>query len=227
MADTYQLWFNNQSGNGGTACVYQGTGNVKSSVPASQLAWIVYGANPSTWIQFQWTLDLSFVWIAQGPPRTQQILPADVGTANSTTLSCNQFGYFFSPPSAGTAGALVIAESASVPAVNSTVAGIGMSGAGTFGVGASPNQTLFFTPAVASYAYWITFGQYTLQTGDVLNTPALNNPGQLKFPSGVQIMTAVLDESNQWTVTPGPPPKARIFGEVVVYQAGIGVVSKG
>jgi hypothetical protein len=226
MANSYELWFNNKSTGGGTACVYQDLVNVTANVTPAQLAWLAYGANPSTWILFRWTLDLSFIWIDQGPPRSQQTLPADLDVANFVTLYHNQFGYLFSAPSAGLQGSLSIQESASVPAVNSALAGIGMGGAGTFGAGASPNQKLVFTPAaVASYAYSITFGQYSFQAGDALNVAALNNPGTIRFPSGVLAMTATLDASNQWTISPGAPPlAAALLGEVIVYEAGVGVV---
>jgi hypothetical protein len=225
MSDSYELWFSNQSTRAGTVCIFQNQVNVAANVPPDQLAWIVYGANPSAWVQFKWTLDLSFIWIDQGPPRSQQVEPADPAAINSITLTYNQFGYLFSNPSAGTPGTLSIQESAGVPSVNTAMTGIGMSNAGTFGVAASPNQKLVFTPApVSQYLYSITSGQYTFQTGDALNINVLNNPGTISFPNGVLAMTAILDSSNQWTINPGKPPKSRTLGEVVVYAAGAGVV---
>jgi hypothetical protein len=220
----YVLWFQNQSTRAGKVCVYQNKGNVTANVPPQQLAWMVTGANPSTAVQFIWSFDYAFVWIDQGPPRSQQIIPADLATANSTTLSRNEFGYNFSPPSTGVTGQLAIKEDASVPAVNKTVAGIGMSLAGTFAVTAGPNQSLAFTPAaLADTSYSITFGQYTFQVGDVIDPNALNTPGVISFPPGVFVMTAILSSANLWSIQPGSLLTAKSTADVVVYQAGKGV----
>lgn len=221
----YELWFENQSTKAGTACVYQSETNVSANVQPEQLAWMVCGANPSTWIQFKWTLDYAFLFIDQGPPRSQQVEPADLMTSNSTVLSHNQFGYLLGDPSVSAVNqSLSITEDASVPPINNAIVGIGMSGAGTFAVAASPNQTLIFNPVPTSgYSYSITFGPYTFQTGDVLDVATLNPPGVVQFPAGIFSMTAILDSSNQWTISPGAPAKVQARGAVVVYEAGKGV----
>lgn len=224
QSSEYELWFGNQSINAGTACVYQNETNVTANMVPKQLAWMVHGANASTWIQFKWSLDYAFLWIDQGPPKSQQIVSADLATSNSIALGYNRFGFTFSGQGAGTEGKLSIREDSSVPAVNKAIAGIGMSRAGTFAAGASPNQTLFFTPApVEELRYSITFGQYTFQVGDVLDTTMLNSSGLVRFPSGVFAMTAILSPANQWTVTPGRP-MLRVGLATVIYKAGRGVV---
>ena len=49
-SDKFELWFNNQSGAGGRACVYQPVANVTfSGTGPQQLAWLMAGANPSVW----------------------------------------------------------------------------------------------------------------------------------------------------------------------------------
>lgn len=219
---SYELWFGNNSTKPGQCCVYQNKTNTTANVQASQLAWMVSGANTSTWVQFIWTLDYSFVYIDQGPPRSQQILAADLTASNSTVLSHNQFGYSLSEPSTGSPG-LSIKEDGSIPVVNNAVAGIGMGSAGTFAVAASPNQTLFFTPAETSnLSYFITFGDYTFQVGEVLAVKALSNPGTVKFSPGSFAMTATLDSSNIWTITTGRPPGFSTLDDVMIYQAGKG-----
>jgi|SRR3954463_11015174 hypothetical protein len=221
----YELWFGNQSLNAGTVCVYQNTANVAANSQPEQLAWLVYGANPSTWIQFKWSLDYAFVWIDQGPPRSSQVEPADLTTSNSIKLCHNEFGYFFSGQTAGSIpGILTISQESSVPPTNNTVVGVGMSRAGTFGVAAGPNISLVFTPAPASaLSYSITFGQYTFQAGDVLDTATLNPSGLVRFPAGVNSMVATLSSANQWDIKPGRPPMA-ILADALVYEAGVGVV---
>jgi rhizosphere induced protein len=222
----YELWFGNQSTNAGKACVYQNMSNVTANGQPKQLAWLVYGANQSTWIQFSWSLDYAFVWIDQGPPRSSQVESADLATSNSIRLSYNEFGYLFSGQTAGSLpGQLAIMEEISVPSVNSTVVGIGMSRAGTFGVAASPNNSLVFTPA-SELSYSITFGQYTFQAGDVLDTSTLNPSGLVRFPAGVNSMMAILTSANQWDIKPGQPPMS-IMEDALVYEAGIGVVATG
>lgn len=221
----YELWFGNQSTNAGKACVYQNATNVNVNLRPEQLAWMVYGANQSTWIRFKWNLDYAFDWIDQGPPRSSQVAAADLATSNSITLSHNDFGYFFSGQAAGTQGKLTIREDDSIPTVNQAIVGIGMSRAGTFAVAASPNQNLVFTPApVSECTYSITFGQYTFQTGDVLDISALNPSGLIRFPTGVNSMTAILTSANQWDITAGVPP-IEIVTAALVYEAGVGVVA--
>lgn len=219
---TYELWFENQSPNPGLACVFHGKGNVTANVQLNQLAWMIQGANPGAAIQFRWVLDYAFLWRDQDPPQSQGIVPADPETANSTVLSRNAFGYKFSSPSAGASGQLSIEEDDSVPSENQALVGIGMHGAGTFALNASPNQTCVFTPT-QTLDYHITFGQYTLQVGDVLVPAALNPAGVVRFPAGVTTMTAILDSSNAWSFTPGGPSNGSTE-KASIYEAGKGVV---
>ena len=222
----YELWFNNQSLNGGKACVYQNMANVAANLQPKQLAWMVAGANPEGWVVFKWSLDYAFVWINQGPPKSYQIKTADLAASNAITLSYNEFGFLFSGQTAGTqSGTLSVKEDDSVPSVNNTVAGIGMNRAGTFAVTAGPNQNLVFTPAPTSgLTYSITFGAYPFQAGDVLDIAMLNHSGLVQFPFGVSSMTAVLNSANAWQITPGRP--VNIFLEnVLIYEAGVGFVA--
>lgn len=227
QAQRYELWFDNQSLAGGQAVVYQSLGNVTfSGSTLDQLAWMVTGANPSVLVRFSWSVDYAFVWVSESPSSaSQQILPADLQTANRVVLSHNQNGFLFSPPQAATpAGSLLITEDTTVPTVSDAVAGIGMSSAGTFATPARPNTNLSFTPAsLSSLTYQITFGSYDLEVGAILTVSGLNPPGTVVFPQGVTAMTATLSAANTWSVVAGAP--TRRLSHFIDYRAGIGVVS--
>ena len=207
-SDQFELWFNNQSGVGGEACVYQPTTNVTfSGTGLQQLAWLMAGANPSVWVRFVWTVQYGFIWIDYGPVESFQKVAADLVTANKVTLSHNDHGFYFGTPQASTpSGSLIVVEDATVPTVNSAVAGITMGGAPSFSTPAAPNRTVVFAPASTTVlSYCITFGTYAFEVGDVI-TPATLNPAATIDFSGTSVMTAVLDATNSWKVTPGGPP---------------------
>lgn len=229
QSDQFELWFGNQSGTGGQALVYQDLANVAfTGQGLQQLAWMVAGANPSVWIRFLWSVDYGFVWSDESQTASFQNQPADLQTANQVTLSHNQFGFLFSAPRAGSpAGTLLVAEDGSIPVANQALAGISMSQAGIFAVAAGPNRNLAFTPAAsAALSYQITFGQYDFSVGDQIVAATLNPAGDVTFPTGVTVMTAVLDTANRWSVTSGAPSLSRAAGySVLTYQAGIGLVA--
>jgi hypothetical protein len=224
----FQLWFGNQSTLGGQVVVYQDVSNatfVGSGL--NQLAWMVAGANPAVWLRFSWTIAYGFLWSAATPAvDSQQIVSADLATANGITLSHNANGFYFSSPRAASpSGALLIAEDQTVPSTNSAIVGIAMSRAGTLAAAARPNTNLSLTPVAAgSLGYQITFGNYNLEVGAVLTPSSLNPPAAIGFPQGTTVMTAVLGPSNGWTVAPGPPT-SRHSDSFIDYRAGIGVVS--
>jgi len=208
------------------ACIYQAKDNVSANEEIQQIAWIVYGANSYSWTHFKWSLDYVFFWIDHDLQTSWQTKPADPKAANSTVLSHNEFGYVLSDPysSRESSGTLRITQDASVPATGNTLVGIGMDGAGTFAATANPNQILAFTPKPpSSHLYYITFGQYALQTGDVLDPSVLNPPGAVQFTPGFTSMTATLDSTNAWAVTPGRPPEEELRAANLFYEAGIGL----
>jgi hypothetical protein len=221
--DCYALWFENQSTRPGWAIIYQDRKNAFAGEEIHQIAWMVRGANPSSSIQFRWTLDYTFFWVDRAS-KTRQKKLADLETANSTVLSHNEFGYLLSDPSKGTgaAGTLQITQDASVLALDQkTIVGIGMSGAGTFAAPVSPNETLTFTPQPpSSYLYYITFGDHALRVGDVLDPSALNPSQTIHFSPGITSMTAVLDSTNSWTVTQGGSISHAVVSSSLLYEAG-------
>lgn len=222
----YGLWFVNQSLNAGKACVYQDPGNVSGEADATMLAWMLTGANPAVQVNFIWSIDYDFAWFDHGAPRSQEISSAGLATANSVVFGKNQYGYCFQAPTTGPAsGQLTIRSDGSIPAVNNTLVGIGMHGAGTFVVPAGPNVNNAFTPAQDSdLVYWISFGNYSFNVNDPVDPSTLNSSGKIVFPYGVYTMTAVLNPQNLWNIYPGPPAAPNTAQTVVRYEAGKGLL---
>ena len=223
----YTLWFVNQSQGSGKVCVYQDLDNITFNHSDPQiLAWLLTGANPSTLVQFTWTIDYDFAWFNYAQPRSEQFQAADVNTMDSIVFSHNQFGFEFQPSQAGSvAGQLSITTDNTIPSVNQAVVGIGMDGAGTFAYSAQPNLNFTFQPTT-TLSYWISFGSYTFSVNDPLVISTLNPSAKLTFPYGNFIMTATLDQSNSWRILPGPPPKDIISSglPIISYVAGKGIV---
>lgn len=195
----YSLTFINNSDQEGDACVYQqdpdlGVANVQS------LAWFTKAANPTTTVEFDWSIDYSFVWSETGNlvPGVvfiaSQAWAADLSTTNQVTFTNNGAFTFENQTVGAGEGNLYITEDGTIP-VDVASVGIGMSGFGTFAVDAEPNYNLVFTPHPE---YWITFGTYT--QGEVMNISESTNAAQISFPANVYAMTATLNADNTWTI---------------------------
>jgi hypothetical protein len=209
----YSILFVNNSGNAGSACVYQQNPNAGDPNVMS-LAWFAKYAFPTTKISFQWTVDYDFIWSQTGTLvpgiifMASQVWPADLSTANLVTLTCVGGAYTFKNQTAGpTPGNLYINQDETIPPKQAAV-GIGMSGAGTFAVQAQPNWNLTFTPPAVPQ-YWITFGNFT--QGEVIDTAGLTNAVQIQFPVNTYSMTATLNADNTWTVQPTYTMNARFL----------------
>lgn len=223
----YALWFVNNAAVGGNVCVFQNADNVTVSGGGEikTLAWMVTGANTGSEIKFVWDTNYNYVWFNYTPILTQGITSATLGS--QLTLSENQYGYIFSSPATGTAGEFSVVMDQSIPAVNDTVAGIGMSGAGTFAVAAQPNITPRFTPAEsADLTYLINFNCDNA-VNSVINLANITNATTITFPYGVDTMTATYNIDGTWTLTNGAPPQARSINSAsnnqYIYQPGVGV----
>lgn len=223
----YSLWFVNQSGSAGKACVYHDSSNIKPSQSNPVvLAWMLTGVNPSVWANFIWTTGYNFAWFDYDSPQTQQIITANIDTDNSAPLSYNQYGYSFGKTKSDSTCQLSVQSDGSIPVDNNTVAGIGMHGAGTFAFPSQPNVKFSFAPTPdAKLVYCISFGAYVFEVNDKLDTDILNPPGKITFPSGVSTMTAVLDSSNKWTTHSGKPRDATGKETFIRYEAGKGILS--
>lgn len=201
---TYDLFFCNDSQFGGLVCVYQDPRNVSAnSMNGQTLAWMVCGADTGVEINFKWQVEYDFVWFNNASTVTQQIKDASVG---AVTLSLKQYGYHFQPVTPSPKGALSIQSDASIPLENSTLVGIGMSGAGTLAFAALPNTNYGFTPiSSTSLQYYVAFG------GDFqLNCPIESSnptcgPLPLSYPAGVYAMTVTLTSNNELVLSTGVP----------------------
>lgn len=215
----YVLWCVNNSLSSGNICVYQDAGNATVAAPMKTLAWLVVGSNPGGQIKFMWSTNYDFAWFNQGSTLTQSIIQASVG--QKVALSKNQYGYAFSTPVAGDAGALTITTDSTIPPTNCVIAGIGMGGAGTFGVSPMPNINTAFTPS-ANLSYWISFG-YNGDVNDVINPASMNAPQQITFPAGITVMTVTYQTNGTWVLTQGAPGTASFStksttADIVVYN---------
>jgi hypothetical protein len=221
----YALWFVNNYSIGVNVCVYQDIGNVTKSGIGSldALAWMVTGANSGSQVKFIWTTRYQYVWFAYGPPLTQAFLAATL--SSQVTLSKNTFGYQFSAPAQGNAGQFSIAMDTSIPPVrvSEVVAGIGMDGAGTLAVAASPNISVGFTPVSdAGLVYWISAG-YSGSVNDIIVPSGMNAPQKIAYPPGIVEITAQYNADGTWTVSNGPPNTSgtkQSVPNVAIYRPG-------
>ncbi|HWI61334.1 MAG TPA: protein rhiA [Symbiobacteriaceae bacterium] len=198
----YVLIVKNNSNLEGDICVYQASPDMQNPSVMS-LAWFAQHVHPTTITTFEWTLDYCFFWeetgsLASGINCTaKQIWPADLAEKNAVTLTHTNGAFTFTNLGAAEQkNALQIQQDATVPLHAATV-GIGMAGAGTFGIQTAPNIEAMFTPHPA---YWVTLGQFV--QGQVLNVTEITNKVQIEFPPNVFVMEATLQPDNTWTVTP-------------------------
>ncbi|MDN5797355.1 MAG: hypothetical protein L0H79_16585 [Intrasporangium sp.] len=196
----YSLTLKNESASDYTLYVFQKTPDQETANIFS-LAWfaspfVIVAGNQ---IQFDWSIDYSFVWGATGhlvPGVTFQasgVTDADPAGANTTGFSVAPGPHLTAATQGDPAGSLVISDSSDVPNDRFSV-GIGMSGAGTFAVQAGPNLTHTFTPTPT---YWIGAGS-NISIGKVLEITTNNPVAQVTFPPNVYDLTYVLDQSNEW-----------------------------
>lgn len=198
----YSLIFVNNSTQTGDACVYQQDPNITDPNVMS-LAWFSKKAAPTTTVQFDWTIDYSFVWSETGQLRpgvmftASQTWAADLSTTNQVQFTNLGGAYTFQNQTQGPQqGSLYILEDNTIPPNQASV-GVGMSGSGTFAVQAQPNTTAIFTPHPQ---YWITFGNYV--QGEVLDITTISSAANIVFPPSTYSMTAILNADNTWTVQP-------------------------
>ncbi len=201
----YQLTFDNQSPQDGTAAVYQHDLDISYS-NAMSLAWFAKKAYTGTTVTFTWNIDYCFVWSQTGilRPGVQfvagQTVDADPNQKNRIGIDCDPRAgayHFILPPTEGQHGTLEIMCSNRVPSSMVSI-GIGMSGFGTCVVQAGPNTIETFTPHPK---YYIVFGQF--QQGEVLNiTEVASKSAKVNFPANVYRMKATLDSRNNWSVNP-------------------------
>jgi len=204
MGYPYSITFINNSRQAGTACLYQRDFDY-SGPDLMSLAWMASPAYPSMSVVFSWTIDYSFFWAETGAlsPGVQvnpgQTISADPQNSNSIVLtSPAPHNFQFGDPTRGQQpGTFYVSGDASI-APNTVTMGIGMSGAGTFGVQAQPNYTNVFTPHPS---YWLTFGNY--QQGQALDVDSMSNAVRIEFPGNVYDMRVTFNADNSFIVDQG------------------------
>ncbi|MFT4928068.1 MAG: hypothetical protein ACI8WB_004183 [Phenylobacterium sp.] len=202
----YTLKCTNNSTADWTFYVYQKMPNQAKEI--FSLAWF---ASPSkialggSHIQFDWTIDYSFVWGRSGIVipgvdfSAGGEVPCTPSGDNLTTFGVEDGTPRLSPAvSGGEADILTVKVASNVP--NQTYsAGIGMSGQGAFAQQALQNTTQLYT---LEPKYYIAAAS-SMQSGAVL-AQTINDAKEVKFPSGVYDLYASIGEDNQWTISREP-----------------------
>jgi hypothetical protein len=188
------------------AIVYQEPPDLPSDVHT--LAWLSKTCHAGTWVDFDWTVDLNFVWGQEPNLKTGvnykagQVISADLDGQNKVNLLYQGGGYKFGAPVGGPdngKGSLFISQGPEVPGdgdPDQGSVGIGMSGAGTFVVPTGPDGgggTQFsITPE-----YWVSFGEHI--AGTVVTQDILHYPYKLSFPTGRFNAVCIFDSG--WSVS--------------------------
>jgi hypothetical protein len=199
----YSLTCINGSNLSGSFAVFQKPLPLTTPGNVFSLAWLAKPVHSGSQVTFTWTVDYNFVWSETGilQPgvnfQASEVIPADPEGQNLVQLAIDDYGatYFSKQDSSGAAGSLTIKQVNSV-VPNRTSVGVGMSGAGTFVVQASPNMTTVFTPHPN---YWVLFGNY--QPGDVMDIEDLSGAQEITFGGSLTSRTAALDLSNLISVS--------------------------
>jgi hypothetical protein len=201
MGEKYQLNFLNNSSRGGYAAIFQKLPDTYAGnwIP---LAWFTKACNPSTEINFTWSLDYSFVWGETGALKpgiifkASQTVEADLNMGNQITLDYNEYGYLFSEPASFSQaqGKLVINTTGRVPNNKATL-GVGMSGNGSFVIQATPNYAFEYIPHPT---YYIVFGDYV--QGQVMDSTHFTKAKKIVFDNNEYTKSVTLNSDNTWTV---------------------------
>lgn len=207
----FSIVFVNKSGRAGTVCLYQGTDSIRVQPEVNDenklltLAWFTKKTNPGTKAKFGWNYEFCFVWddlIDAEPGRVvdagEIVKIDDPSEKNGIMLSKKNGAYQFGEPFGLSRPGLYIRTDSYV-ARNEAVAGIGMAGLGTFvrpmGINSAYEFFLMGRPE-----YHIAFGDF--ETGQILDTEALEHKSPVAFPPNVYSMLVTLNEDNSWTAVP-------------------------
>jgi hypothetical protein len=200
---SYSLTCINKSEQLGSFAVFQKP--LPTVVPGDvfPLAWFARPTHPGTQVTFSWTVNYNFVWSETGVLQpgivfnASEVMSADPYGSNYIKLTEDKWGatYFDTPDSNGAIGSLTIKQLHNV-VPNRTSVGVGMSGAGTFAVQASPNMTTVFTPTPN---YWVLFGNF--QAGQVMDIENITGDIEVTYGGSLTSRTATLGLNNKITVS--------------------------
>ena len=159
------------------------------------LAWFAspYKISPGSHIEFDWSIDYSFVWGNSGivQPGVNYNAggskPCSLTGNNQTTFSLDDNAPQLSEPTTGgQAGSLTVNQAGNVPNLMFAT-GIGMSGQGTFVQQALQNAPQVYTPEPIYYVAAAT----QIQMGIVL-AQTITGAKEVKYPQSLYKLTATL-----------------------------------
>jgi hypothetical protein len=206
MAANYSLTVKDQALYPGVFCVYTTCPDPEVQRNLTSLAWLTKPANPNTALEFDWSLNYSFVWCDTGELRpgvrfrAWQNLPADPqnpGLAKVFLDKANGAYEFLAnapPNKQPPQGTLGIYTSGNIPN-NDVSIGIGLGDYPALVVPASPNMGYTFIPKIK---YWIAYGSFI--RGEVLDLNSMTVVQEINFPLNVYDLEVTLNEDKTWTV---------------------------
>lgn len=159
---------------------------------------------PNVNFTFEWATNYIFVWGNVGIIKPgvvfspNEMLAADLQTANVTNFSASPEPRFSSPVKGSQPGTLAISIDGTVPGDTFSV-GIGMGDSATFVMPAAPNQTVTITPPPA---LWIA-ADTNVQVGTIIDTSAVKRSFQVTFPPDIFEVTCTLDKNDLWSQASG------------------------
>jgi hypothetical protein len=199
MGKQYSITINNHASNSAYFMVFQND-PTNWAPNALSLAWFSKFSNPSPTarITFSWNVDTGFSWAETGDLQPGIVFTASetydpTGPKNMITLDYNG-AYEFTNPSVGPDPArFYLSETGNIPIKSKASVGVTMSGSTVYAVQARPNQSLTFSPHPS---YFIAYGDY--QEGDVIDVSTVNNPLELKYPTGIFALTTTINADGSW-----------------------------
>ncbi|KRR23835.1 hypothetical protein CQ14_22645 [Bradyrhizobium lablabi] len=197
---TYKLKLVNQSEAPWFLYVYQGPREPSQGVLCPIWLCSPFMIAPTVNYSFKWTPTDIFAWGAVGIIEpgvvfsANQILAADLETANSTNFSMDPAPHFTTPEKGQSPGSLTIKAGSTVPADTFSI-GIGMSDSATYVLPAVPNRIYMIKP---SPTIWIAAGT-DVEVGMIIDTSAVKQNFHVIFPPNVFEVTCTLDKNNKWS----------------------------
>jgi hypothetical protein len=169
------------------------------------LAWFAspYKVSPGSYVEFDWSIDYSFVWGNTGVVQpgvnyvAGGIKPCSLTGNNQTTFSLDDYAPQLSDPTpGGQPGSLTVKIAGNVPNLMFAT-GIGMSGHGTFVQQALLNSFQVYTPEEPKY---FVAAATQMQMGVVL-PEIIAGAAEVKYPINVYKLTATLGPDNTWKIS--------------------------
>jgi rhizosphere induced protein len=207
MATAYKLRVTNTSNAFEQFAIYQNDPDLGSS-NAMSLAWFVQGAHPGQTIDFEWTIDYSVMWSANGTANgtvkfvIAQEVPCDPSDVNRNGVQLvYENGVPWLQPSRFAlgiprSGCIYVNELSTLPS-SSGLIGLAIGGKPAYAAPAEPNRLEVFKPHPN---YWITAG--TFEAGVALDVEEISSRSQeITFDDGIYDLSVGFDRARVWSVS--------------------------